>query len=178
MRIGRQIEASRASGARSRGSVTPEGKRNSCRDAIKHVSLASTIVLRGEIEERFLETLNDLIEEMQPETAVECSLVEMMAAARWRQIRLRGMEKAGMDYRIRNPADSVGRSENNATRASIAFRSLSADSRSLDLMNRYDSRYERHTSPRPPRKHCRRTLYLCSKLRSPNRVILPNEPSK
>ncbi len=30
-----------------------------------------------------------------------------------------------------------------ATRASLAFRTLSDDSRSLDLINRYDSRYDR-----------------------------------
>ncbi len=143
MRTERQIEASRANGARSRGPVTPEGKRNSSSNAIKHGLLASTIVLKGEIEERFLEVLDDLIEEMQPETAVECSLVEMMAAARWRQLRLWGMEKAGMDYEVRNQAHGAGRGEDNATRASIAFRTLSDDSRSLDLINRYDSRYER-----------------------------------
>jgi hypothetical protein len=143
MRTESQIEASRANGARSRGPVTPEGKRNSSRNSIKHGLLASTIVLKGEIEDRFLEVLNDLIVELQPETAVECSLVEMMAAARWRQLRLWGMEKAGMDYQIRNQAVGSGRGEDNATRASIAFRTLSDDSRSLDLINRYDSRYER-----------------------------------
>jgi hypothetical protein len=122
MRTERQIEASRANGARSRGPVPPEGKRNSSRNAVKHGLLASTIVLKGEIEERFLELLNDLVEELQPETSIECSLVETIAAARWRQLRLWGMEKAGMEYQIRKQADGVGRGEDNATRASPVAR--------------------------------------------------------
>ncbi len=143
MRTERQIEASRANGARSRGPVTPEGKYNSSRNAFKHGLLADTVVLKSELEERFHDLLNDLMEELQPETSIEYSLVEMMAAARWRQLRIWGMETAGMNYQIRNQADGFGRGEDNATRASIAFRTLSDDSRSLDLINRYDSRYER-----------------------------------
>ncbi len=143
MRTERQIEASRANGARSRGPVTPEGKYNSSRNAFKHGLLADTVVLKSELEHRFLELLDDLMEELQPETSIEYSLVETMAAARWRQLRIRGMETAGMNYQIRNQAGSFGRGEDKATCASIAFRTLSDDSRSLDLINRYDSRYER-----------------------------------
>ncbi len=143
MRTEDQIEASRADGAGSRGPVTPEGKRNSSRNAIKDGWLSSTIVLKSELEERFLELLNDLVEELQPETSIENTLVDTMAAARWRQLRLWGMEKAGMEYQIRTQAGGLGRNENSSTRASIAFRTLSDDSRSLDLVNRYDSHYER-----------------------------------
>ena len=143
MRTERQIEASRANGAKSRGPVTPEGKYNSSRNAFKHGLLADTVVLKSELKERFLELLNDLMEELQPETSIEYSLVETMAAARWRQLRIWGMETAGMNYQIRNQADGFGRGEDKATCASIAFRTLSDDSRSLDLINRYDSRYER-----------------------------------
>ncbi len=59
MRTERQIEASRANGAKSRGPVTPEGRRNSCGNALKHGLFADTIVLKGELEERFLELLAD-----------------------------------------------------------------------------------------------------------------------
>jgi hypothetical protein len=49
-----------------------------------------------------------------------------MAVARWRQLRLWGMEKAAMEYQIRQQADGVGRGESNATRASLAFQTLVA----------------------------------------------------
>jgi hypothetical protein len=142
MRTESQIEASRANGAKSRGPVTAEGKHNSSRNAIKHGLLAETVVLKGELEERFIEVLADLEQELQPETPIECTLVEKMAVARWRQRRLWGMEKAAMDYQVRNQAAGAGRGEHNATRASLAFSAL-GDSRSLDLFIRYDSLCDR-----------------------------------
>jgi hypothetical protein len=143
MRTERQIEASRANGARSRGPVTPEGKRNSSGNALKHGLLADTIVLKGELEDRFLELLADFDRELQPETTMEHLLVQKMAAAQWRQFRLWGMEKAAMEYQIRNQAGAIGRGESNATRASLAFQALSDNSRSLDLLHRYDSLCDR-----------------------------------
>ncbi len=143
MRTERQIEASRANGAKSRGPVTAEGKRNSCGNALKHGLLADTIVLKGELEERFLELLADFERELQPETTIELLLIQKMAAAQWRQFRLWGMEKAAMEYQIRKQAGTIGRGEDNATRASLAFQALSDDSRSLDLFHRYDSLCDR-----------------------------------
>jgi hypothetical protein len=143
MRSERQIEASRANGAKSRGPVTPEGKRNSCGNALKHGLLADTIVLKGELKDRFLELLADFERELQPETTMEYLLVQKMAAAQWRQFRLWGMEKAAMEYQVRNQFDTVGRGESNATRASLAFQTLSDSSRSLDLLHRYDSLCDR-----------------------------------
>jgi hypothetical protein len=130
MRTERQIKASRANGARSRGPVTAEGKYSSSRNAIKHGLLAETIVLKTEPSDRFLEILAELEEELQPETSIEYTLIEKMAAARWRQLRLWGMEKAAMEYQTRQQADSVGRGEDIPTRA-------------LDLIISYDSLCDR-----------------------------------
>jgi hypothetical protein len=120
MRTDRQIEASRANGARFRGPVTAEGKYNSPRNAMTHGLLA------------------ELEEELQPETSIEHTLIEKMAAARWRQFRLWGMEKAAREYQTRQRAGSVGRGEDIPTRASLAFATL-GDSRTLDLIMRCDS---------------------------------------
>jgi hypothetical protein len=65
-----------------------------------------------------------------------------MAAAGWRQPRLWGMEKAAMEYQIRQQADSVGRGEDIPTRASLAFATL-GDSSALDLIIRYDAPCDR-----------------------------------
>jgi hypothetical protein len=110
-----------------------------------HGILSGTIVLEGESAERFHTLLDDLLVELQPQTTVEITLVENMAVARWRQMRIWGMEKAGMDHEMRRQAgtsNSVS-TEDNATRASLAFRTLSDDGRSIELINRYDTRYER-----------------------------------
>ncbi len=125
------------------GPSRPKAKRNSSANAIKHGILADTIVLKSELEERFHDVLEDIENELQPETPIEYTLVEKMAVARWRQLRLWGMEKAAMEYQIRQQADGVGRGENNATRASLAFCTLGGDSRSLDLIIRYDALCDR-----------------------------------
>src|SRR5580698_9584327 len=119
-----QQQASRANGRKSHGPATPEGKLASSRNAITHGMLSATVVLKGESQDRFCALLAALTEEFQPRTPFEQSLIENMAVARWRQMRIWGMEKA-------------------ATRAALAFRSLSDDSRSLELINRYESRYDR-----------------------------------
>ncbi|HEY3827383.1 MAG TPA: hypothetical protein VGL82_22680 [Bryobacteraceae bacterium] len=142
----RQKQASRANGSKSRGPSTPEGKRASSHNAEKHGLLSGTIVLEGESTDRFLDLVADLHEEFQPQTPFEESLIENMAAARWRQMRIWGMEKAGMDHETRRQAamsDSSASGEDNATRAALAFRALSDESRSLELIHRYDTRYER-----------------------------------
>jgi hypothetical protein len=168
MRTERQIEASRANGARSRGPVTAEGKSNSSRNAIKHGLLAETIVLKTERGDRFLEVLAELEEELQPETSIEYTLIEKMAAARWRQLRLWGMEKSAMDQQIREEAEGEARREDIPTCGSMAFRSL-GEARSIDLIIRYDSlcdrqylrahrrfmemRRDRGESQKPPQPH-------------------------
>jgi hypothetical protein len=143
MRTERQIQASRANGARSRGPVTPEGKRTSAKNAITHGMLAESIVLECESQDRFLAVLQSLLDEFQPQTPFEESLIEVMAAARWRQMRLWSMEKANMEDRMRLRAEMSSAVEEPATRAALAFRALGDDGRSLDLINRYESRFER-----------------------------------
>ena len=143
MRTERQIQASRVNGAKSRGPVTPEGKRNSSANALKHGLLAETIVLKSELEHRFLDVIAGIDQELQPETPIEHTLVEKMAVARWRQLRLWGMEKAAMEYQIRQLAGGIGHGENSATRASLAFQTLGGEARSLDLFIRYDALCDR-----------------------------------
>jgi hypothetical protein len=141
----RQQQASRANGSKSRGPVTSAGKLASSRNAMKHGMLSGTVVLECESTDRFLSLVATLFEEFQPQTPFEESLIENMAIARWRQSRILAMEKAGMDHEMRRQAGMSNSilAEDNATRASLAFRTLSDDSRSIELINRYDSRYER-----------------------------------
>jgi hypothetical protein len=144
MRTERQKQAARANGAKSRGPITPEGKLASSRNASTHGILSGTVVLQGESEERFHALLADLHAELQPQTTVEFALVENMAVARWRQMRIWGIEKANMEQQMRAQVEQgVGEDEDNATRCALAFRALGDDSRSLELINRYESRFDR-----------------------------------
>jgi hypothetical protein len=142
----RQQQASRENGSKSHGPVTQAGKFNSSQNALKHGMLSDTVVLKCESMDRFENLVATLFEEFQPQTPFEESLIEDMAVARWRRMRIRGMEKAGMDHEMSRQFDSTAaeiEQADSATRAWLAFRTVSDDSRSLDLINRYDSRYQR-----------------------------------
>jgi len=144
----RQRQASRANGSKSHGPTTPAGKLASSRNAITHGMLSTTIVLNGESTDRFLELLTALLDEFQPQTPFEESLIENMTVARWRQMRIWGMEKAAMEHEMRRQGEianstALDPAERAATRAAIAFRTLSDDSRSIELINRYESRFDR-----------------------------------
>lgn len=139
----RQKQASRANGRKSHGATTPERKLASSRNAITHGMLSTTIVLKGESRDRFLWLLDALLEEFQPQTPFEQSLIENMAVARWRQMRIWGLEKVSMEDEMQKQSGLFNASEDPATRMARAFRTLSDDSRSLELINRYEARYDR-----------------------------------
>ncbi len=93
----KQIQASRTNGAKSRGPITENGKRKSARNSARHRLLAKTVVLEEERMDRFLDLLVGYMDEYQPQTATQVSLVETMTVARWRQLRVWGAQKAAMD---------------------------------------------------------------------------------
>jgi hypothetical protein len=66
-----------------------------------------------------------------------------MAVARWRQMRIWGLEKVSMEDEMQKQSGLFNASEDPATRMARAFRTLSDDSRSLELINRYEARYDR-----------------------------------
>jgi hypothetical protein len=136
----RRIQASRANGARSRGPVTAQGKLNSSRNSTRHGILAQTIVLESESRSRFEDLLIAYTIEFQPRTPAETNLVESMAIARWRQLRVLHIQRAGFDLemaRQETPEDSA------PARAATVFRNLSDNSRSLDLLLRYETAFDR-----------------------------------
>jgi hypothetical protein len=138
----KRIAANRANSLKSTGPKTPSGKRNSSRNAMKHGLLARAVLIDGESRERFDELLISIHKEFQAETPTECALVEKMAVSQWRLLRLWTMESAGIIHEMRRQADSmVG--EDTPTRAMLAMRSLGDNSTHLELINRYEHRFDR-----------------------------------
>lgn len=166
VKIDRRSLTSAANARKSRGPQTPEAKAASSRNNLRHGLLATHIVLDDESRENFAELAASLNDEFQPRTPSETALVENMTISRWRQMRLWSMEKAGLDHEIRKQADSLPE-ENAPTRTALAFRTLCDQSRSLDLINRYETRYDRQFS---------RAIQRLGDLRSKKNQILPFDP--
>ena len=149
----RKIQSARANGARSQGPVTPEGKQRSSQNGIRHGILANTVVLEGESKERFEELLRSLTAELQPRSTAETALVETMAVARWRLLRIWSLQKTAFDIEMARENMPASRPQ----RAAVVFRKLADNSRSLDLLLRYENSFDRQFS---------RALSLLMKLRA------------
>jgi hypothetical protein len=133
--------ASRTNGAKSHGPTTEDGKHASSQNRLAHGFNSKRIVLPGESQEEFDELLASYLDEHHPETPTERTLIENMAVARWRQQRVWILEAAGLTAEMRRPRYIEG--EDPETQAFVAFRSLTDDSKALELLNRYEARFER-----------------------------------
>ena len=139
-----QKAASRANGRKSRGPSTQAGKRRSSRNAARRPNpgLAASAVLEGEDPRLFQRLLAGLQEQFQLDSVAADALIETMAMAQWRLMRLWAMQKEGLEQEMR-ALDPDAPEITPVARAAQAFRSLSDQSRSLDLMIRCETRYER-----------------------------------
>ena len=133
--------ASRTNGAKSHGPITEAGKQASSQNRLAHGFNSKRIVLPGESQEEFDELLASYLDEHQPETPTERTLIENMVIARWRQQRVWTLETAGLAHEMRRPRYIEG--DDPETQAFVAFRSLTDDTRTLELLNRYEARFER-----------------------------------
>jgi hypothetical protein len=80
----KQILASRANGALSRGPKTPEGKAKSSQNAIRHGMFAKCVILTIENAAAFQDLLEGYYDRFRPRDEVERGLVDEMVAASWR----------------------------------------------------------------------------------------------
>jgi hypothetical protein len=152
----RRIRASRANGAKSPGPKTPESKAHSAANSLRHGMLAKVVVLDDENPQVFADLIGVFERDLAPQNEIERALVENMAIARWRLMRLLAIEKSTMKIEMDKHASATPEP---CTRAALAFRGLSDGSRALDLLNRYDARFDRQFA---------RALTLLLKLRQPN----------
>src|SRR5690348_242833 len=88
----KRILAARANGAKSRGPITPQGKANSSRNAIRHGLLAASVLVDTECRHNFKSVLDMLVQRFQPADGVELAMVEELAASTWRLRRVWSME--------------------------------------------------------------------------------------
>ncbi len=130
----KRILASRANGAKSRGPVTPEGKRRVSSNAVRHGLLARAIVLEDESSEGFRALFDQHLERLQPADGVELGMIEEMAASYWRLRRAWAIETCLMDQAIAQEGSAEP-----LDRITGAFRSLTG-SGSLALLHRYETR--------------------------------------
>ena len=140
----RQIQANRANAAKSTGPITAEGKRASSQNAARPDLVSSTVVLKGESVRRFNDLASALMLQFKPRNSAETFLVQTMTVARWRLLRMWGIQTAGFELEMaranQNSDPSAG---SGAVLAAVTFRNLADSSRALALQLRYEAAYDR-----------------------------------
>ena len=146
----KQLIANRANAQKSTGPRTPAGKRQSSRNATRHGLLARALLIDGESPEAFNELLASLQKEFEPNTPTEYTLVDNLAAAQWRRLRLWTMESSGISHDMRRrqnagetTGQTAGQSEDSPTRAMIAMRSSGDRTSPLEIVRRYETALDR-----------------------------------
>ena len=136
----KQIAASRANGAKSRGPATPEGKRKSARNSFRHGLLAKAVVFEGESREQFAALLKAFCDELQPQTPIEDLLVQKMAVNHWRQERIWGQQKARALQQSNAHAHGL---QESSQQESTSHEIQQPEPRIAALMNVSEMRYDR-----------------------------------
>ncbi len=163
MRTDLQIQASRINGSKSNGPVTPEGKvisaANSAQstgpttpegkarvaqNAVRYAAIAEAILLKAEDSQEFKDLLASLTEELKPEPGIETRIVEVIAAADWRRMRLWCIEKEQLAHEtVRQDLDGCSADREPAKCTAMAYGNLSDRSRALEMINRHEARFDR-----------------------------------
>ncbi len=140
-------DTARANGAKSRGPKSAETKEKSSRNSLRHgFTSRHTMLLECEDEDEFQELEDEFAATHQPATPAEQDLVNEMVAARWRINRIRTIETVIMDCEMVRKKAEVEKQyiePDSGIHMGMAFRTLAEESRSLDLCNRYESRFSR-----------------------------------
>jgi hypothetical protein len=109
--------------------------------------LSSPFALRTENPEVLHAVEQEYLAEWQPLGRTERDLVMEMALCRFRQSRIVAVEVAAWDLQMDKDAPAIerdfGSSPDNAVRSAIAFQNLANETRTLDLTNRYETRFHR-----------------------------------
>jgi hypothetical protein len=165
----RQIRANRANAAKSTGPVTPAGKRISSQNAARRPLIAGTVVLKGESKRRFNDLAAALTLQFQPRSFAETVLVQTMVAARWRLLRIWGIQTAAFELEMARARQKAEPAEaaSGAVLAAIAFRTMADTSNALALQLRFEAAYDRQFN---------QALGMLLKLRAAPNVEIPCQP--
>ena len=141
----RKLASCQTNGKQSTGATTPEGKAicASTSGNFRHGMLAQTVVLASESRARFEALVDNYMTEYCPATTTERELVETMAAARWRILRVLCVQKNEIDLEIAHQQSIAPKRHSPPVAATLAIRSLCGKTSALGNMSRYETAFER-----------------------------------
>ncbi|HWF08769.1 MAG TPA: hypothetical protein VG297_09910 [Bryobacteraceae bacterium] len=136
----KQIAANRLNALKSTGPRTPEGKAISSRNAVRHDLLDKRFILAGECPDAYDAFAQTFYDEYRPATATETALVDIMAAARWRLIRLANIDAGLIDHEYTAPAGPETATLPVTARVTLAYRQAASSGRTVETTSRAEAR--------------------------------------
>lgn len=103
----KQVKANQENSKKSTGAKTPEGKAAVSTNALKHGLFSSRLILPNESIDEYHQLLDGLIASLHPYGSFELMLVEKIAVAAWRQLRLTRAESASIELNTRTEQNEV-----------------------------------------------------------------------
>lgn len=142
----KQIDANRRNAQSSTGPRTPEGRAAVRLNALTHGLTAANLVLHTEDQEAFEELLQASLDEFDPQTPTEQTLVEQLVCASWRLRRLRVIEQGIFDDRLCQTAEYMRltyKKPSASLRLGYVFFKDASGPEALSALSRFEGRIER-----------------------------------
>src|SRR5688572_28422787 len=140
-----QIAANRANALKSTGPRTIEGRKRSSVSALRHGLTAQTLDLPHEDNAAYDEIRASLYQQYEPATQQECMLVDQLASAWWRTLRVRQIETDMLDLQIQTLNGQYPEKKKSKTtdRHALAVRFVTESEKDFVNFMRYDAQIER-----------------------------------
>jgi hypothetical protein len=136
----------RQNGGQAAGTKTPEGIKKSSMNAQRHGLTGKALVLTNESHAQYKALEADYVARFQPADGVEMDLVDDMVTARWRLRRIWIMQTAAFDLKMDQMEAEIAEkftSIDQPTRTVVAFSSMANNEKSIQLLLRYETTYNR-----------------------------------
>ena len=140
-------EASRANGAKSKGPKTPQGKKNSSMNAVKHGMTARYPIFTNEDRTKFENHRQEFYDEWQPQSPSERACIERMVMSLWRENRGMHWEAAMIDLQMDKQRAEIAEKYDGPldppTYTVTAVRIIMDETTAFDRLQRYEARAQR-----------------------------------
>jgi hypothetical protein len=140
-------QIARENGKKSKGPITPEGKKRSSLNGITHGLASKCVVLANESQDAYDQLLAQYQQEWQPVSVTESHLLTQMVNSCWRLRRIWSMETALIDSEMftqKEDFEAAWSHHHPAMRAMDAMTVVQAESPvMLETLHRYELRYDR-----------------------------------
>ncbi|MDQ6760009.1 MAG: hypothetical protein M3Z32_09120 [Acidobacteriota bacterium] len=138
-----QLQANRLNAQLSTGPKTPEGKKRSSLNALRHGLSGQIVVLPNEEMQAYLAFGQRLLEDMAPQGELEKQMVQTLIDTQWRLNRGRSVENSLLATSLEDPAGDTSIADAHVHSALASAHLFMHQLDNLERLSRYEQRLSR-----------------------------------